>query len=122
MEASNRRRYQRLWGKPALVDANLPEPGLVENDFLLGVAVGDVVLGQVRECVRYVGEGITIGRCREPGCEVIVQSACKAPAVLARRAGPKVDSHTKRFLIFQSGGWWEVVVDCVVRIALRASH
>ena len=96
-------------------EADLVEPGLVEVDLLVGVAVGGVVKLLVREGVRDRGEGVEV--VVEPRGDVVQKSALQGPGVVHVGGLPERDARAERLLEVQRRVGRGVVVDGLVRHA-----
>ena len=74
------------------VEAELLQPGLVEDDLLGGVVVGCVVEVEVSKRVGHVGESIAVRGCHEPCRQLVELSTGNGPTVLSRGLWPHVDT------------------------------
>lgn len=81
-----------------LIDAGLLQPGLVEGDFLVDIRVGGIVLLEMCEGVRQMGELIPVGRIPNPFRKGVEFRASSSPAVICRIGGPKVGASSQRLL------------------------
>ena len=111
MQTCDGRGDQRAGREAAGGEADVLEPGLVELDFLDGVAVGRVVELVVSEGMGQVHEAVTVGGDAEPDGEGIEVHAGAGPPEGCGSSGPYIAASSERLLELEGSVRRRVVPD-----------